>query len=66
MIEVRSKLNWSLQTNIAALTYSPPYDPALNICENQIYYLLGGPSQNIAMIRDNGDLVSLNVQTTQT
>ena len=65
MIEVRSKLNWSLQTNIAAHTYSPSL-PALNICENQIYYLLGGPSQNIAMIRDNGDLVSLNVQTTQT
>ena len=57
MIEVRSELNWSLQTNIF---------PAPNICENQIYYLLGGPSQNIAMIRDNGDLVSLNVATTQT
>ena len=65
MIEVRSKPNWSLQTNIAAHIY-PPTQRALNICENQIYYLLGEPSQNIAMIRDNGDLVSLNVATTQT
>ena len=48
MIEVRSELNWSPQTNIF---------PAPNICENQIYYLLGGPSQNIAMIPHNRNLV---------